>query len=42
MGCLAGNEVLITMEIKLFVQSGPFLSFDLAPPGHKIVIHISF
>jgi hypothetical protein len=32
LGCLEENEVLITMEIKLSVQAGPFLSFDLAPP----------
>jgi hypothetical protein len=29
---LEENEVLITMEIKLSVQAGPFLSFNLAPP----------
>jgi hypothetical protein len=32
MGCLEENEVLITIEIRLNVQSGPFLSFDLALP----------
>jgi hypothetical protein len=42
MECLEENEVLITMEIKLSVQVGPFLSFDLAPPVVSVALVVEW